>query len=507
MPVGPSITQTMPRGSAAAAGVDPAGVLAWLDELDATPDIEMHSVMIIRHGRVVADGWWSPYRPDLPHLLYSLSKSFTATAAGIAAWEGLLDLDATVLSYFPELDAEVTHPWSRSMRVRHVAAMASGHLSETLDQAVTLDPAEPVRGFLLIPPDREPGTVFAYNQPCTYSLAAIVQRVTGQPLTEYLRPRLFDPLGIGRVGWQQHPPGRDLGFTGLHATTDAIARLGLLYLNRGVWDGTRVLPEKWVAEATRKQVSNPGEPQPDWRQGYGFQFWMARHGYRGDGAYGQFCLVLPEQDAVIATTAATENMQGVLDATWAHLLPAMTNAAADQSPAAEPSPAAEQLSARLAHLELPGFAAEAGPVPPDSSDSATSHEAGWAGVPLSPVGGRCEAQPSLNEVVLRPDGAEWRLNLVEETGELSVRVGGRAWQTNLNETGNGRSGVALAVSGGWTDAVTFGAEVIFLETPHRLSLTCSLTERSFRATWVTVPLRGGHLAELRMPRRLPADGS
>ena len=91
-----------------------------------------------------------------------------------------------------------------------------------------------------------------------------------------------------------------------------------------MWNGTRLLDEEWVAEATRAQVDNPAEPNPDWRQGYGFQFWMARHGYRGDGAYGQFCVVLPEQDAVIATTAATENMQGILDAVWAHLLPAMT---------------------------------------------------------------------------------------------------------------------------------------------------------------------------------------
>jgi CubicO group peptidase (beta-lactamase class C family) len=158
----------------------------------------MHSLMIIRHGQVVAEGWWSPYAPEQTHLLYSLSKSFTSTAAAFAVAEGLLDLDATVLSYFPELDREITDPRSRSMLVRHVAAMASGHLEETADRALVLDPLEPVRGFLLIPPDREPGTVFAYNQPCTYSLAAIVQRLTGQTLTAYLRPRLFDPLGIGR---------------------------------------------------------------------------------------------------------------------------------------------------------------------------------------------------------------------------------------------------------------------------------------------------------------------
>ena len=126
--------------------------------------------------------------PERPHLLYSLSKSFTSTAAAFAIAEGLLDLDATVLSYFPELDTEITDQRSRSILVRHVAAMASGHLEETVERALALDPVEPVRGFLLIPPDREPGSVFAYNQPCTYTLAAIIQRLTGQTLIEYLRP-------------------------------------------------------------------------------------------------------------------------------------------------------------------------------------------------------------------------------------------------------------------------------------------------------------------------------
>ena len=344
----------LPRSSPEAQGVDPAGISTFLDRLESASDIEMHSLMIIRHGDVVAEGWWSPYAEERVHLLYSLSKSFTSTAAAFAIAEGLLDLDATMLSYFPEFDSEITDPHSRSMLVRHVAAMASGHLEETVERAFALDPVEPVRGFLLIPPDREPGSVFAYNQPCTYALAAIIQRLTDQTLTAYLRPRLLDPLGIGEVGWQQYPNGRDIGYSGLHATTDAIARLGLLYLQRGVWNGQRLLSEEWVAQATRVQVETetPNQPNPDWRQGYGFQFWMSRHGYRGDGAYGQFCVVLPEQDAVIATTAATENMQGILDSVWTHLVPAM------MATTLGPSPVAEQLVARLAGLQLAAFQAK-----------------------------------------------------------------------------------------------------------------------------------------------------
>ena len=481
----------LPRSSLEAQGVDPAGILAFLDTLESAPDIEMHSLMLIRHGHVIAEGWWSPYLPEQPHLLYSLSKSFTSTAAGFAVAEGLLDLDATVLSYFPEIDSEITDRRSRSILVRHVAAMASGHLEETIERTLALDPVEPVRGFLLLPPDREPGSVFAYNQPCTYTLAAIIQRLAGQTLTGYLRPRLFDPLGIGQVGWQRDAAGRDLGYTGLHATTDAIARFGLLYLQRGVWNGQRLLSEEWVTEATQLQVEtrvemeDPNELKPDWQQGYGFQFWMARHGYRGDGAYGQFCLVLPEQDAVIATTAGTENMQGILDAVWTDLLPAMT------ATTLRPSPVADQLAARLDGLQLAAFQAKSAP------DSST---VSWAEVSFVPAGGLCEDQPTLTAVQLHQDGDLWQLIFVEDDVAFGATVGTGGWRTNLTETDHGRTGVALAVSGGWTDEDTFRAEVIFLETPHRLGLTCSLASRTFLASWRTVPLRPGLLSALRMPR-------
>jgi CubicO group peptidase (beta-lactamase class C family) len=483
-------TGALPHSSPESQGVSSAGILAFLDALEAVPDIEMHSLMIIRHGQVVAEGWWSPYAPELAHLLYSLSKSFTSTAAAFAVAEGLLDLDATVLSYFPELDTEITDQRSRSILVRHVAAMASGHLEETVVRAVTLDPVEPVRGFLLIPPDREPGTVFAYNQPCTYSLGAIIQRQAGQTLTEYLRPRLFDPLGIDHVGWQQRPEGRDLGYSGLHATTDAIAKLGLLYLQRGVWNGQRLLSADWVAEATRLQVENSNEPNPDWQQGYGFQFWMSRHGYRGDGAYGQFCLALPDQDAVIATTAATENMQGVLDAVWAHLLPAMTSTTMQRSSVAG------QLADRLAGLQLVPLPAKPAP------DSST---AGWADASFGPVGGWCGSQPTLTGVQLHRDHDRWKLILVEDDTALGATVGIGEWRTNLGETDHGSAGIPLAISGGWMEQDAFRAEVIFLETPHRLQLSCSLTAGTFQAGWRTTPLSPGRLSGLRMPGSAPAQ--
>ena len=216
-------TAPLPRSRPADVQVASTGIDAFLDAVETAPDIELHSLMVLRHGHVLAEGWWAPYRPDGLHLLYSLSKSVTATALGLAVAEGLLDLDDTVVSHLPELAGVATHPWSRSMRLRHLAAMATGHHEDTLDRAVQLDPAEPLRGFLALPPDSEPGSVFAYNNGATYTLGAVLQRVTGQTLTAYLTPRLLEPLGVSASAWHEHPPGRELGFSGLHLTTESIA--------------------------------------------------------------------------------------------------------------------------------------------------------------------------------------------------------------------------------------------------------------------------------------------
>ena len=148
------VTTNLPRGLPADHGVDPAAVLAFLDAVEADPSVELHSLMLVRHGHVVAEGWWAPHTPERTRLLYSLSKSFTSTALGFALTEGLLDLDDPVVSYFPEFAADITDAGSRSIRMRHLASMASGHDREMMQEALARDPREPVRGFLLTPPDQ-----------------------------------------------------------------------------------------------------------------------------------------------------------------------------------------------------------------------------------------------------------------------------------------------------------------------------------------------------------------
>lgn len=473
----------LPTSTPSAQGVDASAVHTFLDALEAAAGIEPHSLMILRHDHVVASGWWAPYTPDRLHLLYSLSKSFTATAAGLAVAEGLIGLDDPVISYFPELDADITDPRSRAMLVRHVASMSSGHLDETFERAHALDPDELVRGFLLLPPDRDPGTVFAYNQPTTYTLAAILERVTGQSLTEYLRPRLLDPLGVGEVAWTRDRAGRELGFSGLHATTEAIARFGLLYLRDGVWEGERLLPEGWVAEASRVHIENTdGTPKgalSDWQQGYGFQFWRSRHGYRGDGAYGQYCLVLPEHDVVVAMTSGSEDMPEVMNLAWEHLLPAF-----GPEPLSGRQEADADLAERLARLALP--TAPGKPAPPDRSQA-------WSGAEFTPDDGAREILRGGIAVQVSADGDGWRLTLVEDGHRMELPLGQGGWTVTEEP-------VPVGVSAGWTDADTLVADLAFLETPHHLVVTCSLTDRTFGARWSTEPLSGGRLRRMKAPR-------
>jgi CubicO group peptidase (beta-lactamase class C family) len=478
----------LPTSGPAAQGVEASGVHAFLDALEAAPEIEPHSLMVMRHGHLVASGWWAPYTAERRHLMYSLSKSFTGTAAALAEAEGLLDFDAPVISYFPEFEAEITDPRSRAMLVRHVASMASGHRRDTVDEAFGRDPAEPVRGFLQLPPDGDPGTVFAYNQPATYTLAAIVQRVTGQPLTAYLRPRLLNPLGVGEVSWRRDRAGRELGFSGLHATTEDVARLGQLYLRDGLWEGERLLPEGWAARASHPRTPTAGAmgdvDRQDWDQGYGYQFWTSRHGYRGDGAYGQFCLVLPEHDVVIAATAATERMQEYLNLVWEHLLPAF-----GPEPLIGREAADAELGERLGRLALPP--APGRPAPPEQE-----RERDWTAAVFTP----CAETGPVRSAGLARDADAWTLTLTGEADRpdrpdrLALRLAGEGW-TVAEEP------APTAVSGGWTDSGTLAVEVVFLETPHRLALTCSLAGRTLTAHWRTRPLHGGRLTTLRAPRR------
>lgn len=343
------MSMSLPRKNLKELGISPSKVQGFIDYLEAH-SIEMHSLMLLRHGHVAAEGWWHPYEPELPHMLFSLSKSFTSTAIGLAVQEGKLNVDDPVISFFPdELPAEVSANLS-AMRIKHLLMMGTGHTSDTTSDMHQAADGNWVRAFLALPVELEPGTHFLYNTGATYMLSAILQKVTGQTLLQFLQPRLFEPLGITNPSWESCPKGINTGGFGLKVRTEDIAKFGQLYLQKGIWQGQRLVNEDWIAEATAKQISNGDGKESDWAQGYGYQFWRCRHGvYRGDGAFGQFCIVMEEWDAVLAMTGGTNDLQGVLNGVWEHLIPAFKSGGSEM---AEEPEAIELLRVRLNQLKL-----------------------------------------------------------------------------------------------------------------------------------------------------------
>ena len=337
--------QPLPRSTPEVQGISAQAIQDFVSTVDKIDTL--HSFMLVRHGHVIAEGWWKPEAPDKPHVLYSLSKSFNSTAVGLAIAEGKLSLDDPVLKFFPgEAPAEPPENL-KAMKVRDLLTMTCGHDTE----AKSTRGAPAVKDFLAQPVPHTPGTHFLYNTLGSYTLSAIVTKATGQTSLEYLKPRLFEPLGIQNPDWPSSPEGNSLGGYGLNLCTEDIAKFGQLYLQKGKWNGKQLLPENWVQQATGKQVPNDQEGHSkigiDWVQGYGFQFWRCTHNaFRGDGANGQLCVVIPEKDVVIAITADTNKFQDEMNAIWDKLFPALQSGALPENP-----DGVEKLKQALARLE------------------------------------------------------------------------------------------------------------------------------------------------------------
>lgn len=318
--------QPLPRSTPSQENISSEKILEFLDAAEKS-DHEFHSIMILRHGKVVAEGWWAPYKPELKHTMYSISKSFTSTAVGFAVKEKLLSVEDKVVSFFPDQVPSNISEHLSSLRIKDLLTMTVG---QSPDPTRTVVPdSNWVRSFLSTPILHKPGSRFLYNSMATYMLSAIVQKVTGQKVLDYLAPRLFVPLGIEGMDWETDASNINTGGWGLRIKTEDMAKLGQLYLQKGKWNDTQILPAEWVEEATTIKIEQaPDAPQSqkdssDWLQGYCYQFWRSRNNsYRGDGAFGQFIIVLPEKDAVIAITAETSNMQDEFNLIWKYLYPA-----------------------------------------------------------------------------------------------------------------------------------------------------------------------------------------
>lgn len=423
----------------------------------------MHSFMLVRHGHVVAEGWWGPYDARTPHVLYSLSKSFTSTAVGLAIAEGKFSLDDEVLKFFPEDAPAEPSANLRAMRVRDLLRMNTGHQTEAplwRGAPGSKTPEETwTKRFFAHPVPFKPGTHFLYNSPATYMLSAIVQKVTGMSVLDYLRPRLFEPLGFENPTWVASPQGISAGAYGLFARTEEIARFGQLYLQKGMWKGRQLLPAAWVETATALQTSNGSSPKSDWDQGYGYQFWRSRHhSYRGDGAFGQYCLVIPELDAVVAITSGVRDMQRVMNLVWEKLLPAMK-----ATPLPEDAAARRKLEAKLAGLTVRFPAGQ------PAAPLAAKVSGQWYAFPENDRGIQAVAldfKPGAPALVVRTAG-----------GETRTPIGIGAWAKSQGGFANGidqflsvPAHPLVAASGAWTADDVFTVKLVMHETPFYSTL-------------------------------------
>lgn len=303
----------------------------------AKDSMDVHSVMIVKDGNVIFSRWQSEGVDTVPHVLHSVSKTFTATAVGLAINEGKMKLTDKIIDFFPDKVPANPSDNLKAMMVRDLLTMSCGHDDDPTG-IIRNAGDDWVKAFLAYPVKHKPGTFYCYNSLGTYVLSAIVQKVTGEKVVDYLNTRLFVPLHIDKPKWEESPQGINTGGWGLYLKTEDLAKMGQLLLQNGEWNGKQLIPADWVSEMSKKQVDsvNPGTRMEqaaergmtvetsDWMQGYGYQMWRCRPGcFRADGANGQYIIVVPEKQAVIAITSNVQNLQGELNLVWNHILPVL----------------------------------------------------------------------------------------------------------------------------------------------------------------------------------------
>lgn len=462
-------SKSLPRSTPEEQGISSAVISTFLDSI-AKSKHEFQSFILVRHGKVVAEGWWNPYRPDLKHTMYSLSKSFTATAVGFAKAEGKLKLTDKVISFFPDKLPDTLSANLKQMTVKDLLTMSVGQDPDpTFTATQTTDW---VKTFLALPVKNEPGKVFLYNSLATYMLSAIVQKATGEQIIKYLQPRLFDPLGISGIDWETDGQGINTGGWGLRLKTEDIAKFAQLFLQKGKWNGKQVLPEGWAEEAStahiiqHPQYSQAKRDSSDWDQGYGYQMWRCRNGaFRGDGAFGQYAIVMPEQDAVIAITSETMDMQGELNLIYSILLPAFQKGALKADKAASTA-----LSKKLASLTLPVKKEKVSVSPSTFAGKTFAFEANDLGFESMSF----DAKETAYTVGVKTTSGNYLFKFAPnswENGETTLA----GPYLLMSATNNLKGLPPFKVAGEytWLDTNTLELVVRYTESPHTRTMTCT----------------------------------
>lgn len=290
-------------------GVSSQAILDFFNEIQ-NRGYEIHGLMVLRHDKVIAEHWWYPYAAQYKHAMYSSTKTYTAVAIGFAVQEGLVKVSDRVIDIFPDLVPEHPAPELERLTVKHLLSMTAGHKNTRYDGAGD----ELVRNFLAMDYSHEPGTYFTYNVTCSHMLSQIITRVTGETIYDYLKPRLFEPLGLSEdIFWEMDLSGRNLGNGGMHSRTSDMAKFGLFLKNGGKVNGKQIIDPAWIKEMTTTHIvqENTKGTVDDGTSGYGYQTWMGGHdSYRAIGASNQVILVVPGSDVVVAAQSTVGDEYG-----------------------------------------------------------------------------------------------------------------------------------------------------------------------------------------------------
>ena len=449
-------------------------VLAFIDAAAADPSTALHTLVVRDPRGIQVEAYWDPYRRDDRQLVYSVSKTFTATAAGFAIAEGLLHLEDRVVDLL-----EPPHPVTGrrlELTLHHLLSMSTGHDADSI--AFTPGPQGDVAAeFWRTDPQTPVGSRHVYNNGASWAIGEIVRRVTGQTLTDYLRPRLLQPIGID-IDWERDVLGGELGWSGVHITTPDLAAFAQLYASGGRWQGEQVLPEGWAELAGTRHIrtDDRADSGSEWLYGYGYQVWMSRQGFRMDGAHGQYALILPEQETVIAITSAEPvTSQPLLDLVWEHLVPGLG------------TPASALRAERLADLSLP--------IPRDAGSYGSWHHAGP--VPVRPslgLGADQSPVPDLSDVSVIRDAAGFTVDLRVDGEPVTLTTPG-PWRRQPLRTGGIDVPVALAAA--ITSRGGVRLRLCMTDTVHVLLV--DLDDKGAGLAWQTTPLHMGRFADLSAP--------
>jgi len=295
-------------------GVPSEAILAFMNRLKEE-ERNVHGFVLYRHGKVISKCIAPPYDFEDKRHVYSISKSFTGTAIGVARDEGLLNLSDRVIDIFPESLPEEISPNLARMTIHDLLCMSCGH--DCCPASAMLNVEDWVKFFLAREVPYVPGTHFEYNSGGSYMLSAIITKLTGLKMIDYLRPRLFEPLGITNVSWDECPKGINLGGWGFRTSSVDMMKLGVMYLNGGYWNGKRIVSRDWVKLASSYKISNGVDRGDDWGSGYCYQIWRCQHNcFRGDGMCGQMLIISPDKDMILSIISEDDSFQEMCDAYW-----------------------------------------------------------------------------------------------------------------------------------------------------------------------------------------------